>query len=396
MELKTNENIREAFESHDFDMLEKAIGDISTAKAEAVLADAVHAADDKILEARGARKLTSKETKFYNAIIDALKAKGQSAFKSAITGLDVVVPDTVIDTVFDDLTENHELISHLDVIRTNAKIKVHFASMGSVKKAAWGATDAKITTEISGGFTELEAGMFKLSCFMPVPNSMIDLGPSYLDRFVRTLLYEALANGIEDIVINGLTSAAPYGMIANLSANGTTASGVTTYPAKTAKAITDWTPKGLSAAIKALQKTRNGNSRDVTGRLFMIVNPDDYVGIVKPAVCVQNSMGEWVDKSPYAIAIVKSPFVASGKAVLGIDKQYALALCANTVDGNLEYSDEYQFLEEVRTFKIKLYGNGRPKDDTSFEYLNIAGLKEAQLLVTNVTNNNTVAAGTGS
>ena len=166
---------------------------------------------------------------------------------------------------------------------------------------------------------------------------------------------------------------------------------MTTYPAKTAMKITDWTPKGLSAAIKALQKTKNGNYRNVTGRLFMVVNPDDYVSIVKPAICVQNGMGEWVDRSPYAISIVKSPFVPEGKAVLGIDKQYALALCSNSIDGNLEYDDSYKFLEEVRTFKIKLYGNGRPKDDNSFVYLDISGLKEAQLLVTNVTN--TVQAG---
>ncbi|WP_304759921.1 phage major capsid protein [Faecalibaculum rodentium] len=380
-------NLQEAMESKDITKLESAIADIAQEKAEAILEAAVKDSDARILKARGARELTSKETKFYETVIEALKSKTREGFKSAITGIDVVMPETIIDTVFDDLTTNHELISHLDVIRTKAKIKVHFANMGTVKKATWGDVDGTITTEISGGFTELDAGAYKLSCWMPVPNSMIDLGPSYLDRFTRTLLYEALANGVEDGTVNGLTSAAPYGMIVDLSKNGTTSDGVTTYPAKTAMKITDWTPKGLSAAIKALQKTKNGNYRNVTGRLFMVVNPDDYVSIVKPAICVQNGMGEWVDRSPYAISIVKSPFVPEGKAVLGIDKQYALALCSNSIDGNLEYDDSYKFLEEVRTFKIKLYGNGRPKDDNSFIYLDISGLKEAQLLVTNVTNN---------
>lgn len=379
-------NLQEAMESGDAAKLETVISDIAQEKAEVILNAAVKDADSRILKARGARELTSEETKFYENVINALKAKTADGFKSAITGIDVVMPETIIDTVFDDLTTKHELISHLDVIRTNAKIKVHFANMGTVKKATWGPVDGTITTEISGGFTELDAGAFKLSCWMPVPNSMIDLGPSYLDRFTRTLLYEALANGIEDGVLNGLTSAAPYGMIVDLSKNGTTSGGVTTYPAKTAKAITDWTPKGLAAVIKALQKTKNGNYRNVSGHLFMVVNPDDYVSLVKPAICVQNGMGEWVDRSPYAISIVESAFVPEGKAVLGIEKQYALALCSNTKDGNLEYDDSYKFLEEVRTFKIKLYGNGRPKDDNSFIYLDISGLKEAQLLVTNVTN----------
>lgn len=384
--------LKEAFESKDFDMLKDAIGDISADKAEALLNEAVHNHDKEILKARGARELTSKETKFYEAILRTLKEKpGTAEFREALTGVDVVMPETIIDTVFDDLTTNHDVIKHLDVIRTNSKIKVHFAALGSVKAATWGPTDGTITTEVGAGFTEIEAGANKLSCYISVPNSMLDLGPAYLDRFVRTVLYEALANGIEDTVINNLKSTAPLGMVYDSSKNGTTASGVTTYQAKAAKAVTDWTPKGLADAIKDLQKTRNGNPRNVTGKLFMIVNPDDYVSIVKPAICVQNGLGDWVDKSPYAIDIVQSSYVTAGTAILGVEKQYALALCANGIDGNLEYSDEYKFLEEKRTYKIKLYGGGQPKDNNSFVKLNISGLKEASLLTTTV--NNTVNTG---
>lgn len=123
----------------------------------------------------------------------------------------------------------------------------------------------------------------------------------------------------------------------------------------------------------------------------MAVNSADYIDYVKPAICIQNATGEWVDKSPYAIDIVKSAYVPAGKAVLGIKKQYALAICESSLDGNLEYADEYKFLEEVRTFKIKLYGDGRPKDDNSFVYLDISELEETALLT--VTNNVTVENG---
>ena len=387
MNLEKTPTIKEAVEAKDSAQLEQAVSGLAKSQAEKVLQQAIQDHDQSIREARGERKLLSSEKKFYEGLIECLK-KGRnsaSAFKDAITGIDVVMPDTIIDTVFDDLTTNHAVVSHLDVIRTNAKIKVHFANMGTVKKATWGAADGTIDTEISGEFTKLESGANKLSCFIPVPNSMIDLGPAYMDRFVRTLLYEALANGIEDAVINGIKSTGPLGMIVDFNQNGTTSSGVTTYKTKTAVALKKWTPKGLATAIKALSKTKNGNPRQVTGRLFMIVNNLDYAETVKPAICVQNGLGEWVDRSPYAITIVESSFVPEGKAILGIEKQYALALCANGIDGNLEFSDEYKFLEEVRTFKIKLYGDGRPKDNNSFVYLDISALEEAQLLVTNVT-----------
>lgn len=397
MTLETIPTIQEAVEAQDPEMLAQAIRAAAEEEAEKALMEAIHTQDESIKEARGARKLLSKEKEFYEGIISCLKeGRGsEQKFKEAITGIDVVMPETIIDTVFDDLETSHGLISMLDVIRTNAKVKVHFANMGTVKKATWGAIDGTISTEISGGFTELESGQHKLSCYMPVPNSMIDLGPNYLDRFVRTLLYEAMANGIEDAAINNLVSTAPLGMIIDFTKAATTASGVTTYAAQTPTALTKWTPKGLSAAIKKLSKTKNGNPRDVTGRLFMAVNSADYIEYVKPAVCIQNASGEWVDKSPYAIDIVKSAYVPTGKAVLGIKKQYALAICESPIEGNLEYSDEYKFLEEVRTFKIKLYGDGRPKDDNSFVYLTISGLEEAALLT--VTNNVKVeTAATGS
>lgn len=390
MTLETIPTIQEAVEAQDSEMLAKAIKAAAEKEAENALMEAIHAQDESIKEARGARKLLSNEKKFYEDVIKCLK-EGRSSeqkFKEAITGIDVVMPDTLIDTVFDDLETSHGLISVLDVIRTNAKIKVHFANMGTVKKATWGAVDGTISTEISGEFTEIESGAHKLSCYMPVPNSMIDLGPEYLDRFVRTLLYEALANGIEDAVINNLVSTAPLGMIIDFSQAATTSGNVTTYKAQTASKLKKWTPKGLSTAIKKLSVTKNKNPREVTGRLFMAVNSADYIEFVKPAICIQNATGEWVDKSPYAIDIVKSAYIPTGKAVLGIKKQYALAICESPLDGNLEYSDEYKFLEEVRTFKIKLYGDGRPKDDNSFVYLDISELEEAALLT--VTNNVTV------
>lgn len=387
MNLEKIPTVKEAVEAKDSEQLAQAIIALAKSEAEKALNDAIKDQDSSIKQVRGERPLLSSERKFYENIIGCLKAgrNSESRFKEAITGIEAVMPDTIIETVFDDLTTDHELISQLDTILTKTSIKVHFANMGSVTKATWGALDGTISTEISGGFTELESGAHKLSCYMPVPNSMIDLGPAYLDRFVRTLLYEALANGIEDAVLNGILSTAPLGMVIDFTKTATTTSGVTTYVAQTPKKLTKWTPKGLAPFIKALSKTKNGNPRDVSGRLFLVVNHDDYVETVKPAICVQNGLGEWVDRSPYAIDIAKSSYVPSGKAILGIKKQYALALCSNSIDGNLEYSDEYKFLEEVRTFKIKLYGDGRPKDDNSFVYIDISELEEAQLLVNNVT-----------
>lgn len=50
--------------------------------------------------------------------------------------------------------------------------------------------------------------------------------------------------------------------------------------------------------------------------------------------------------------------------------------------GKLEYSDEYKFVEDLRTYKVKFYGTGRPYDINAFQYLDISGLVAASPVVT--------------
>ena len=40
----------------------------------------------------------------------------------------------------------------------------------------------------------------------------------------------------------------------------------------------------------------------------------------------------------------------------------------------MTYDDSVKFLEDNRVYKIRLLGNGRPKDNKSFEVLDISGL----------------------
>ena len=49
--------------------------------------------------------------------------------------------------------------------------------------------------------------------------------------------------------------------------------------------------------------------------------------------------------------------------------------------GTIEYSDEYQFLEDNRVYITKMYGTGRPKDNNAFLYLDISKMKPLPLKV---------------
>ena len=49
--------------------------------------------------------------------------------------------------------------------------------------------------------------------------------------------------------------------------------------------------------------------------------------------------------------------------------------------GKIEYSDEYQFLEDNRYIPRRCMAWGRPKDNNSFQYLDISKLKPQSLKV---------------
>ena len=104
------------------------------------------------------------------------------------------------------------------------------------QKAAWGKLTAKITQELTSSFKEVDVTLDKLSAFIPISKAMLDLGPEWLDRYIRAILYEAFANGLEDGVINGTGKDMPIGMTKQVGDDVTVTGGV--YPDKTPVKIT--------------------------------------------------------------------------------------------------------------------------------------------------------------
>jgi hypothetical protein len=109
-------------------------------------------------------------------------------------------------------------------------------------------------------------------------------------------------------------------------------------------------------------------------RVILVVNPADYFTKIMPATTLLTPNGQYVSGVlPFPTDIIQSVGVPSGKAVLGIAKKYFMGVGTGR-GGKLEYSDEYKFLEDLRTYKIKFYGTGRPYDINAFAYLDISNL----------------------
>lgn len=334
--------------------------------------------DQQVLASRGVRQLTSAEKKYYEKLIDAFKSENP---KQALTNPEIVMPETVLDAVFDDLQTEHPLLSHISFTNTRGAIKFLF-SKNDFQKAVWGKLCAEITEEIEASFSEIDMTLMKLSAFIPVCEAMLDLGPVWLDSYVRQILYEALANGLEDGIINNLnTTTGPVGMIADMT-TGSGGVGAATFTAKTATSITDLQPATLGAQLAKLAVDAAGKSRAIRD-VILIVNPADYFTKVFPATTVMNGAGVYVNNVlPYPMTIIQSAAVATGKAVLGLGYKYFMGIGMDSRAGRIEYSDEFKWLDDERVYKIKLYANGMPMDNNAFQYLDISGLKPATVRVT--------------
>lgn len=336
--------------------------------------DVVQSVDSNVLASRGVRQLTSKENEFYQKTIDAMKSPNP---KQALANLDVVMPETIIDAVFEDLEQEHELLSAIDFTNTTGITKM-LVNKHDKQLATWDALTTEIVTELTSGFELMDMTLNKLSAFIPVSKDMLDLGPNWLDRYIRTILGEAIAFGLEEAIINGTGKNMPIGMNRDVSEDVSVSGGV--YPEKTPVSVTSLDPKAFGELLATLSETPNGNPRKVSN-VLMVVNPTDYLTKVMPATTIRGNDGLYrSDVLPFPTKVVQSVQVPKGKAIIGLGHRYFMGI-GTAKSGKIDYSDDYRFLEDERVYLTKLYGHGQALDDNAFIYADISELDPAVITV---------------
>ena len=368
-------DMQKAFAESNVDSFNQALDGMMQLKAELLqeeyeqkMQQMVDECNGQIMMARGANQLTTEERNYYKQFADAAGAANP---KQAIENLTVAMPKTIINRVFEDLAANHPLLSKLNFMANAGLVEVMVNTHG-YQEAAWGQLTDEIVKELTSGFKTIAANLLKLSAFLPVCKAMLDLGHEWLDRYIREILYEAMANGLEAGFVAGDGKGKPIGMIRQVGEGVTVTDGV--YPEKEAIAIEDLSATTVGALLAQLATDTNGKARRVTDVLFL-VNPVDYFQKVMPATTLMAPDGSFRnDVMPYPMTIIESPSVPAGKAVMGLSRRY-IGLLGTSKDGKIEYSDQYRFLEDERVYLIKGYANGLPADNNAFLVLDISNLK---------------------
>lgn len=334
--------------------------------------------DSRVLTARGVRQLTSEERSYWQEFGKAANSENP---RQAIADLKVALPRTVINSVFEDLQTNHPLLSEIDFLPTAGAMQM-IMNQDDYQEAAWGALCSEIVKELTSGFKEVNSSLLKLTAFLPVCKAMLELGPEWIDNYVRQILFEAYANGLEAGFVAGDGNGKPIGMNRQVGDGVQVTGGV--YPEKAAVPLTDMYPETVGGLLAQLAVTPKGKYRQVRNVIF-VVNPVDYFQKLMPSTTIMNGDGTYRnDVMPYPMKVIPSPAQAQGKAVMGLGKRY-FGAAGTPINGKIDYSDEYHFLEDERMYMVKGYANGMPKDNNAFLVLDISDLQPIMQRVVQVT-----------
>lgn len=306
--------------------------------------------DAQILAARGQNVLTSTERKFFNEVI----ASGGFAE-------DTILPITTQERVFEDLVTDHPLLSAIGLQDLGAVTRYIYSDAN--KAYAWGALFGEIKGQISAAFREEQIGQLKLTAFAVIPKDMLELGPEYVERYVRTVLVESYSVGLEYGLVNGRGPAQnePIGLMKDVSAETgavttKTSSGTLTFaPSERGEVVA----KELGGVVVALSKDAKDKARKVSNKIVMVVNPIDAIK-VQIGNTIQTANGQWVTTLPYNITPTESEEVPEGKALFFVKGAYLAAIAGGY---KINRFDETLAIEDARLYTMKQFANGKPKDN---------------------------------
>ena len=332
-------------------------------------------ADIAVLQQRGLRALTSEEDAWYQKFIGAVK----TGAKQEITNLTAAMPVTIIDRVIDDMKKNHPL---LDAITINNAAGAQKLVMNGVQMASklggWGQITSAISTELAGQIKVVDVTVAKYTAYFIIPKDYVKFNftfaPMWVDQYIRIILSESIAFGLEKTIVSGDGNNQFIGMDRDITSVSNNA-----YSAKAAVEIKNW-GDDYAAVIADMAKDDNDDDRNVP-EVLLVVNPQDNIKKIRKAQNVITHAGI-IDtiSHTWPTKVVTSSMITEGTAIAGIAANYFAAINGGT-SGIIEYDDSNQFLQDNRIYTTRVYGNGQPVDNTSFAKLDISGVADPALPV---------------
>lgn len=312
---------------------------------------ATNTLDQVVLSNRGADILTAEETRFFNEVV---KSDG---FQD-----ELVLPETIEERIYDDLTSEHPLLSVIN-FRNLGTITLTTITSEYEGAAVWGPIFGDIKGQLNAAFKQEKIAQSKLTAFVVLPKDLAKFGPKWVAAYVQTQITETYAVALENAFINGVgpTKDQPIGLIRDLQAavdptNGhakKAAAGTLTL-ADSQKTIEEFAGIGELLSVK-----QDGKPLNVNGKVILIINPTDSWKL-KAKFTTQNSLGVYITAIPFNFTLIESVFATSGEVIAFVKDRYDAYR-----GGGVEVSEykETLALEDCNLHIAKTFAFGKPRDN---------------------------------
>lgn len=301
--------------------------------------------------------LTQQEIKFYNDIKTDTDTKSKES-------VDVLVPKSIVDRIFDGMTQAHPLLSVIGLQNNGVRLKFLKSSQSGV--AVWGDFMGEIKGQLDAKFGKEEAMQNKLTGFVVLPNDLLNYGPGYLKTYVITQLREAFAVAAEQAFLLGDGAHKPVGLNRDLTKGTADAEGVVTYAEKASAGTLTFGDSKTAAmeiakAIKALSVDINGKPVVASGNTIFVMSPGDHL-MVEAQFAIQNQNGQFVTSYPFGITIVESVYQPDNKVTVFVKGRYD---AFQGGDMKIAQFDQTLAMQDATLWTAKQFFYGKARDNNS-------------------------------
>jgi HK97 family phage major capsid protein len=279
----------------------------------------------------------------------------------AVTGLNLTIPQVIMDSIMDNLGEYSVLYPLVKVVKLTGEGRALIA--GEAPEAVWTEMVGKLN-ELANTITDIEVDGYKLGGFIPLDNSLIEDSMLNLSAYVETLLTESIAIALDKAILFGTGTKMPLGVIPAIHADyvADPLSGLrTTNIVKLSVADTTF-PK-IIETFKNIKRGKRGR-----GPITVLMNESTWLGTIVPKSLANNAAGAFVTVANQAFPGVGykvefSEEIPDNMLVAGDFTKYLLAERAGVKGAS---STEFLFTSDKTVFKASGRFDGKPVKKSAF------------------------------
>lgn len=326
--------------------------------------EAAEMAENKFneLNKHSGNRLASEEIKFFNSLDTDVGYKEE-----------ILLPQQTIDRIFEDLVQAHPFLKEIGL--TSAGLRLKFLKSETSGAAVWGKIYGEIKGQLDAAFSEETDIQNKLTAFVVVPNDLIEMGPNWVERYVRTQISEAFAYALVLAFIDGDGNDKPIGLRKDVSEGVTISGGV--YPDKTSTgtltfADADTTIREMTGVMDNLSVKENGKRISIDGKVLFICNPSKAWAL-RAQYTIQNANGVFVTALPFNVRVIEAEGVPENEIIAFVKGRYDAYMGGGT---RVKRFDQTLAIEDCTLYTAKAFFYGKARDDKSAQIytLDIDGL----------------------